>query len=188
MNTQDRLIDTALRQWKTQVERATKLFSSLSDEQLFQEIAPGKNRLIYIWGHLTAVNDAQFPLLGVGDRLHPELDWLFVTNADKAIRESEIVSREELDSMWNEIHLALWKAFSALSPSQWLEKHGAVSEEGFIKEPHRNRFAILLGRTAHLSYHVGQAVLVQPRNAQKTNEITRQRRSGDTKTAPKVRV
>jgi hypothetical protein len=163
MNTQDRLIDTALRQWKTQAERATKLFSSLSDEQLFQEIAPGKNRLIYIWGHLTAASDAMLPLLGVGDRLHPELDWLFVTNADRAM--SETVSREELNSKWNEIHSALWTAFSTISPSQWLEKHGAVSEEGFIKEPHRNRFAILLGRTAHLSYHVGQAVLAQPRNA-----------------------
>jgi hypothetical protein len=182
MNTQDRLIDTALRQWKNQAERATKLFGSLSDEQLFQEIAPGKNRVIYIWGHLTAANDVLFPLLGIGDRLHPELDWLFVTNADRATSES--VSREVLSRMWSEIHHALWTAFSTLSPSQWLEKHGAVSEEDFIKEPHRNRFAVLLGRTAHLSYHVGQAVLAQPRNAQKADEITKQKRSDDTKAAP----
>ena len=49
----------------------------LSEEQLLQEIAPGKNRLIYLWGHLTAVNDALIPLLGFGERLHPELDAMF---------------------------------------------------------------------------------------------------------------
>jgi hypothetical protein len=36
-----------------------------------------------------------------------------------------------------------------------------VSDEDFEKEPHRNRFTVLLGRTAHLSYHVGQATLAR---------------------------
>jgi hypothetical protein len=35
----------------------------------------------------------------------------------------------------------------------------AVSEEDFAKDASRNRFAILLSRTNHLSYHLGQAVL-----------------------------
>ncbi|HXN99781.1 MAG TPA: hypothetical protein VN881_11965 [Candidatus Acidoferrales bacterium] len=34
------------------VERAEKLFGSLSPEQLEQELAPGKNRLIYLWAIL----------------------------------------------------------------------------------------------------------------------------------------
>jgi len=37
--------------------------------QLEQQVAPGKNRLIYLWGHLTAVNDGLLPLLGIGERL-----------------------------------------------------------------------------------------------------------------------
>jgi hypothetical protein len=40
-----------------------------------------------------------------------------------------------------------------------LQKHSAVSEEDFLREPHRNRFTVLLGRTAHIAYHVGQAKL-----------------------------
>jgi len=38
-------------------------------------------------------------------------------------------------------------------------RHTAVSEEDFEREPHRNRFTVLLGRTTHLAYHLGQATL-----------------------------
>jgi len=34
-----------------------------------------------------------------------------------------------------------------------------ASEEEFAKDTSRNRFAVLLSRTNHLSYHLGQAVL-----------------------------
>jgi hypothetical protein len=46
-----------------------------------------------------------------------------------------------------------------MSWSDWLQRHTAVSEEDFAKDTSRNRFAILLSRTNHLSYHLGQAVL-----------------------------
>ena len=46
-----------------------------------------------------------------------------------------------------------------MSWSDWVQRHSAVSEEDFAKDPSRNRFAILLSRTNHLSYHLGQAVL-----------------------------
>ena len=68
------LIDSALRTWKSNIDRAGKLFGGLSETQLQQEIAPGKNRLLYIWGHLTAVNDALLPLLGVGENSTP--NWI----------------------------------------------------------------------------------------------------------------
>ena len=45
------------------------------------------------------------------------------------------------------------------SPSDWLQRHSAVSEEEFAKDPSRSRFSNLLSRTNHLSYHLGQAVL-----------------------------
>ena len=57
MITEKSLIDSALRGWKFNVERAEKLFGGLSPGELEQEVAPGKNRLIYLWGHLAAVND-----------------------------------------------------------------------------------------------------------------------------------
>ena len=62
MTLETSLIDLALRNWRSNVDRAGKLFGHLSQEQLLQEAAPGKNRLIYLWGHLTAFNDALIPL------------------------------------------------------------------------------------------------------------------------------
>jgi hypothetical protein len=46
-----------------------------------------------------------------------------------------------------------------MSSNDWARRHSSVSEEDFAKDPSRNRFAVLLGRTNHLSYHLGQAVL-----------------------------
>jgi hypothetical protein len=53
----------------------------------------------------------------------------------------------------------LSKGFEQMSLSDWLQRHSAVSAEDFAKDPSRNRFAVLLNRTNHLSYHLGQAVL-----------------------------
>src|SRR5260370_7225985 len=79
------LIDSALRNGWLKVGRGGKLFGNLSQEQLLQDVAPGKNRLIYLWGHLTAFNDALIPLLGFGPRIHPELDLMFVSNPDRTV-------------------------------------------------------------------------------------------------------
>jgi hypothetical protein len=153
------LVDSALRTWKINIDRTAKLFGTLSEEQLLQEIAPGRNRLIYLWGHLTAVNDALLPLLSLGERLHPELDAMFVSNPDRSVE--RIMSGEELKRIWNEVNEFLWAAFSRLSPAEWLQKHSSVSGTDFAREPYRNRFTILLGRTSHLAYHLGQAQLAQ---------------------------
>jgi hypothetical protein len=162
MDIQNALIDSALRTWKQNVDRTGKFFGGLSEQELLQEIAPGKNRLIYLWGHLTAVNDALLPLLGFGGRLHPELDAMFVTNPDNALEET--LSGEELKRIWDKINESLWAAFVKLSASEWVERHTAVSEQDFAREPHRNRFTVLLSRTGHLSYHLGQAILTGRRN------------------------
>jgi hypothetical protein len=86
MTTEKSLIDSALRGWKSNVEQADKLFGGLSPEQLEQEVVPGKNRLIYLWGHLAAVNDRLLPLLGIEERLHPEFDGMFISNPDKSVQ------------------------------------------------------------------------------------------------------
>jgi hypothetical protein len=160
MTTEKSLIDSALRQWKFNVERAEKLFGDLSAAQLEQEVAPGRNRLIYLWGHLAAVNDRLLPLLGIGERLHPEFDAMFISNPDKSIPLN--VSEQSLKGAWQEINQKLWEGFAKFSDSDWAERHAAVSVEDFEREPHRNRFGVLLGRTAHLAYHLGQATLARP--------------------------
>jgi hypothetical protein len=152
-----------LKMWKAQIERADKIFGSLSPEEALQEIAPGRNRLLYLWGHLTAIHDAMLPLLGLSERLHPEFDVAFVSNPDKS--RAGIPSHEEIRRAWNTVNGELSKGFEKMSWSDWAQRHTAVSEEDFAKDASRNRFSILLSRTNHLSYHLGQAVLGLKRRA-----------------------
>lgn len=147
----------AVNAWTTQIDRATKLFSGASDQQLLAEIAPGKNRLIYLFGHLLAVHDAMRPLLGIGPRRYEHLDAAFLTGADKAV--ADLPSTASLKEMWEEVHASLLAAFNAWSPADWVGKHTAVSDDDFAKNPLRNRLAVLLNRTGHLAYHLGQCVL-----------------------------
>jgi hypothetical protein len=156
MTNEELFLTAALNAWKTNIDRADKLFLALTPDQLEKEIAPGKNRLIYLWGHLTAVHDRMLPLLGFGPRLHPELDDIFLSKPDRSVQ--NIPSAEEIKKSWNEVNGKLRDGFAKLSPAEWLQKHVDVSAEDFAKEPLRNRFAVLLSRTGHVSYHLGQAV------------------------------
>jgi hypothetical protein len=157
MENQGSYVALGLKVWKAQIERADKLFGGLSSEEVLREIAPGRNRLLYLWGHLTATHDAMLHLLGVGERLHPEFDAAFISNPDKS--QAAIPSHQQVRQAWNAINEELWKGFEKMSWSDWLKRHSGVSEEDFAKDASRNRFAVLLSRTNHLSYHLGQAVL-----------------------------
>jgi len=150
-------VAVGLKVWKAQLERADKLFGSLSSDDVLREIAPGKNRLLYLWGHLTAIHDAMLPLLGMGERLYPEFDVAFVSNPDKS--QAAIPSHEQVRQAWTTVNGELLEGLEKMSWSDWVQRHTAVSEEDFAKDTSRNRFAILLSRTNHLSYHLGQAVL-----------------------------
>jgi len=86
MDQQNLFVKMGLQAWEINTKRATALFSGFTDEGLFQEIAPGKNRVIYLLGHLTAVHDRMLPLLGLGERLYPQLDEAFISNPDEEIK------------------------------------------------------------------------------------------------------
>lgn len=149
-------VTAALNAWNSNLKAIDTFLGGLSDDALNAEIAPGKNRLVYLMGHFAAVHDRMIPLLGIGNRLHPELDAMFLSAKD---REVDTPPAAEIRKMWSEINGALTSAMMALSASDWLTKHTAVSDEDFVKEPHRNRYSVLLSRTNHLWYHYGQMVL-----------------------------
>jgi uncharacterized damage-inducible protein DinB len=153
------LVSTALKSWNLVIERLDKGLASLNDDQLQRQIAPGKNRLMYLFGHLTAVHDRMIPLLGLGERLHPELDEAFLTNPDRALPDP--ISLSDLKLAWAAVNRKLTAAFDALSAKEWLQRHTAVSEEDFAKDPMRNRLSVLMSRTNHASFHAGQVVLVK---------------------------
>jgi hypothetical protein len=157
MTNEELFLAVALNGWKGNIERADKMFADLSEEELLREVAPGKNRLIYLWGHLTATHDAMLPLLDFGRRRYPEFDVAFISNPDK--NQAGVPSAELVRKAWIDVNARLLAGFASLSAADWLKKHNAVSEEDFLKEPSRNRFAVLLGRTNHLAYHLGQTAL-----------------------------
>jgi hypothetical protein len=98
-----------------------------------------------------------FPILGLGERLHPELDAIFVSSPDKTGAQLPPVG--ELRRYWDEVNGKLLSQFAILSADEWLHRHYAMSEEDYAKDPTRNRLAVLLSRTNHMSYHLGQITL-----------------------------
>jgi len=160
MNSNTLLISTAIQSWRTIIDRTSKTIASFTDDELQLEVAPGKNRLYYLVGHLAAVHDRMFPLLLLGERLHPELDSQFLESPDRKFAGDE-VAPAELRKVWAEINTRLTDAFETLQPQEWLRRHASVSEEDFAKEPLRNRLAVLISRLTHASYHEGQMRLVR---------------------------
>jgi hypothetical protein len=150
---------TVLNSWKLVISRFNKTLSERSDEQLQQQAAPGRNRVFYLLGHLTAMHDRMFSLLGIGERLHTELDEPYIANPDRAL--ADPLSATELRGAWAEVNDKLTRAFEGFTLEDWLQKHTAVSDEDFIKDPMRNRLAVVMNRTSHASYHAGQAALTK---------------------------
>lgn len=144
--------------WNKELSATNKLLEKLSDEQLMSEVAPSRNRGIYLLGHLTAVNDEMMPLLRFQAALHPKLTPLFIDAADRAI--AELPSLQELREQWRSVSDTLMQHITRLPAEEWFTRHANISEADFPKEPHRNRLNVLLSRTSHLAYHRGQIVLL----------------------------
>jgi uncharacterized damage-inducible protein DinB len=150
-------VKVAISSWQLVLERTNKALSNLTDDQLLKEVAPGKNRVLYLLGHLTAIHDAMLPILGLGERLHAEFDAIFISSPDKA--GTQLPPAGELRKYWDEVNGKLLSQFATLSENEWLLRHYAMSEEDYAKDPTRNRLAVLLSRTNHMSYHLGQITL-----------------------------
>ncbi len=82
---------------------------SLKEEQLLVEVAPGKNRILYLWGHLTAIHDGMFSVVRLGERRHPALDAIFIPQPDRSMRVPESA---EIAMCWEAVHTALLTTFT----------------------------------------------------------------------------
>ncbi|HEY9533730.1 MAG TPA: DinB family protein [Mucilaginibacter sp.] len=154
------VIKMVLDAWHSKVSQLDKLLSELSDEQLMKEVAPGRNRGIYLLGHLTVLADSILPLLGY-EKLAPHLWTPFVQTPDKET--TDLPSVNELRQEWMKVKTLLAEKMSAINSDEWLQKHTAISEEDFVKEPHRNKLNVVLSRVSHLDYHLGQMQFLKPR-------------------------
>jgi hypothetical protein len=160
MASDELLIQTAISSWEQVIQRVGTLCLSCSEEQLSVEVAPGKSRISYLWGHLATIHDAMFPILRLGERLYPELDAVFVAQPDRSV---PLPTSTEIAKCWEDVHTELLSKFKTLNFKEWLERHGNVSPEDFERTPTRNRLAVLLNRTNHAAYHFGQMMLAKPK-------------------------
>jgi len=159
MNSTQTMVKMTLDRWYAQIKNFDAALNSMSDEQLQKEIAPNKNRGIYLLGHLIAVHDDMIILLDFGDKLYPELNEVFIKAPDKSI--GVIPSAKYLRASWIKHNEFLTSKINGLQPDEWFQKHTAVTGEDFNKEPHRNKLNIMVTRTSHLSYHLGQFILLK---------------------------
>ncbi|WPU91376.1 DinB family protein [Mucilaginibacter sabulilitoris] len=157
----DIFIKVATSNWELQNTRLNGLLDKLSDEQLLTQTAPDRNTGLYLLGHLTAVSDGMFTFLELGERLYPEFDHIFVKNPDIAGIEKPSIG--EVKEAWNRVNSSLKQKMEAMQPADWFAKHSAISAEDFEKEPHRNKINILINRTNHQSYHMGQLMYLKPK-------------------------
>jgi len=153
---EETLVAGAIATWNSNLDRANKLFCGLDETALQQQVAPGRNRLVYLWGHLAATHDRMLHLLGIAERVHPEFDAIFLSSPDRA---STLPPVDVMRAWWAEVNRRMDASLRELKFNDWLARHTAISEEDFANDPLRNRFSILLTRTNHLAYHFGQAVL-----------------------------
>jgi hypothetical protein len=162
MQSQDLFVKMVISAWESQNSRVKKLLDTLSDEQFMQETATGRNRGIYLIGHLIAVSDALFPILGFGERMYPELEEVFLKKPDRSGLEMPSVTT--LKQYWDHVHAKLSGHINNLKTDEWFSRHTAVSESDFAKEPHRNKLNIFINRANHTSYHLGQLVYLSSKN------------------------
>ena len=159
MTTTELSVKMIFDRWNASIKSCDTLINNLTDETLLKEIAPGKNRGIYLLGHLIAVHDDMLILLDMDNKLYPELQEPFIKSADKVV--SQIPSVSDLRKMWTNQCDVMKQKFESIKTENWFEKHTAVSAEDFAKEPHRNKLNIIITRTSHLQYHIGQLALLK---------------------------
>lgn len=152
-------VKMALDAWNSELKYTNALLEKLTDEQLRHQVAPGRNRGIYLLGHLTAVHDQMLPLLRFQETMYPELYTPFHDQPDGAV--ADLPSIAQLRAQWKEVNDALMKHMALLSAEEWFTRHANITEADFPKEPHRNRLNVVISRTNHLAYHRGQLVLLQ---------------------------
>lgn len=152
------MVKMVLDSWNKLLGEFDAALDAVTDEQLQHQIAPGKNRGIYILGHMVVVHDEIRKVLGFGELMYPEINKVFNDPDDL---NSTLPSAKTLRDYWKNINATLAKDFAALTPEQWFEKHTLVSAEDFAHQPHRNKLNVMITRACHVAHHLGQMKWVQ---------------------------
>jgi len=151
----ERIIRQIKNGWIAQNKLISDFMNKYADEAYETQVAPERNRALYILGHVVSASDGLFPMFGAGERKYPELEKLFTNNPDRTFV-GEYPSITSLRIMWNDINEKLSSLFESMTTEDWMSKHTKVSEEDFKTDPLRNKLNVLIGRITHMNYHLGQ--------------------------------
>ena len=108
----EQIIKQLINSWNGQNKAVTIFINKYTDDVYLNEVAPSRNRAIYLFGHLIATSDGLLPLLGLGERLYPQLESIFLTSPDKTV--AHIPKLAELKQHWEAINVALNDHFSKM--------------------------------------------------------------------------
>ena len=155
----EQIITQVINNWKAQNKAITAFVNKYGDEAYSREVAPGRNRAIYLFGHLIAASDNLLVLFGLGEPLFPSFAEFFSKNPDRTF--TDIPTIAELRQSWETVNNTLAAHFNDMSVSDWLSRHTKVSVEDFAVDPLRNKLNVLISRTIHEGYHLGQLTLLK---------------------------
>lgn len=155
---QQSIIDELLYQWNAAVNKISELFDEMAPWAFEQEVAPDRNKMSYLIGHLVVSQDKILEAMQLGDRFYKDLDELYTSPQDSL---ATYLPYEQLREKWLHINSVLEAKFKLMTYEDWFEKHYYVSSQDFSKQPHRNRMAIFLSRYNHLFTHAGQLRLIK---------------------------
>ena len=154
----NQIIRQVINYWADRNKAVTAFFNKYSDDVYLKEVAPNRSRAIYLLGHLIAVNDGMLPLLGLGEKIFPAFDAIFLSVPDKSV--PNLPSLAELKQCWEKLNATLADRFNKMGAEEWLSRHMSISPEDFKLDPLRNKLNVLINRTNHQSYHLGQLYLL----------------------------
>ncbi len=155
---QNLVITTAIRNWDEQNKRLLSFLNTLNEDQLENQIAPGRNSGAYLLGHLAAINYNMISLFNLGENPQAELDTIFLINPNKAIAHN--YTADGLKKILIDSIQLLEEKSKTLTEVDWFDRHSNVSLADFKLQPHRNKINVLINRTFHLAYHFGQLSLL----------------------------
>lgn len=150
-------IEICLIQWDTYNRRMQKMLDALSADRYNTPIVAGGNSPSWLMGHLADTDDALLELFGIRKRMFPELAKIY--HHERGTNQTGHLTKEELNSRWKAIVVELDKAFKSMNESDWHNRHMAVTEEDFKKEPQRNKLNVMLSRVSHKASHLGQVAM-----------------------------
>ncbi len=99
------------------------------------------------------------PLLDIGERIAPDVFKTFLQTPDKDIVDLPLVN--EVRQEWNNVKAELANQFLKMQPDDLVSKTYQSIRRRFVKKPHRNKLNVLISRTNHLDYHIGQLVFLK---------------------------